>query len=152
MIKIFFKTMLILLNVMTALILTRFTVSKFAAWPESVAGFVDMAKPLGIDPTFFRITTGFIIGFAVLFFLSNVLILIRMKNAQGGFIRWFTFNNLYALGAMTGALLAEFFLRSSVKWMLVYIALGVILVSILNLLTCRKRILATLPSSKVGQV
>ncbi len=144
--KIIFKTLLIILNILAALILTRFTVSKFAAWPESVAGFVDMAKPLGIDPTFFRITTGFIIGFAVLSFLCNCVLILRMKKVQDRGLWVFAFTNLYALGAMTGALLSEFFLRSSVKWMLVYIAIAVISVSILNLLTYGRKIsVALLP-------
>ncbi|WFB35266.1 hypothetical protein P3T73_13965 [Kiritimatiellota bacterium B12222] len=103
-----------------------------------------MAKPLGIDPTFFRITTGFIIGFAMISFLCNCYIILKMKYAQTGMIRLFTFTNVYALGAMTGALLAEFFLRTDVKWMLVYIALAVIFTASLNLITFGRKITETL--------
>ena len=36
-------------------LLVRFSLSKLMAWPISVKAFIEMAKPIGIDPTFFRI-------------------------------------------------------------------------------------------------
>ncbi len=138
------KILLIMLNFLAGLILTRFTISKFAAWPVSVAAFEDMAKPLGIDPTFFRIGTGFVIGFAMLAFFVNCLILVFKKERHGFFLRLFAFNSLYGLGAMLGALFAEFFLRTEVKWMLVYYATGIIIVSLANLATHYKVILNAL--------
>ncbi len=128
------KSLLIVLNLIAGLVLTRFTISKFAAWPVSVAGFVDMAKPLGIDPTIFRIGTGFIIGYAALSFFANGLILLAKKEEGHRYIIFIAFNIAYAIGAMIGALFAEFFLRSNVKWPLVYIAIGVIIISLVNLL------------------
>lgn len=122
------KARLIGSNLMAALVLTRFTISKFAAWPVSVAGFVDMAKPLGIDPTLFRIGTGFVIGFAALSHVVNAVIIARESTTKATPL--LALNVLYSTGAMTGALLAEFFLRSTVKWPLVGIALGVLFVSI----------------------
>jgi len=138
------KILLIGANILAALILVRFTVSKFAAWPVSVAGFVDMAKPLGIDPTLFRISTGFIIGFAALSFFINVL-LIALKKSETR-LRLLAFNIVYAIGAMTGALFSEFFLRSSVKWPLVAIAVAVIALSITNFVVHRGPILRSLRS------
>ncbi len=138
------RVLLIILNFLAGLILTRFTISKFAAWPISVAGFEDMAKPLGIDPTFFRIGTGFIIGFAMLAYFANCLILILKKEQHEIYLRLFAFNSLYGTGAMIGALFAEFFLRTEVKWLLVYFAAGIIFVSLANLATHYKRISNTL--------
>ncbi len=128
------KYVSLLLNVLAGLILTRFTVSKFAAWPISVAAFEDMAKPLGIDPTMFRIGTGFIIGFAALSFFINAALILWKKSAHDRGLLVFLTGNLYALGAMTGALFSEFFLRSVTKWPLVYIAVAIMVISVLNLL------------------
>ncbi len=134
------KALLIFLNLIAGSILIRFTISKFAAWPVSVAGFVDMAKPIGVDPTFFRIATGFIIGFAALSFFINCLIILLRKEDYSKYLLLFTFNNLYSTGAMLGALLSEFFLRSSVKWLLVYIAIGIVFITMLNLVTSYRKV------------
>ncbi len=131
------KIALAIFNLLAGLILTRFTVSKFAAWPISVAAFNDMAKPLGIDPTFFRIGTGFIIGYAAISFFTNFLLLLLNKVEQRKTTVLFAFNNVYAIGAMIGALLSEFFLRTEIKWMLVYIAIAVISIAAANLLKYR---------------
>ncbi|WP_166831748.1 hypothetical protein [Thalassoroseus pseudoceratinae] len=128
------KPLLAVLNLLSGLILVRFTVSKFAAWPVSVAAFVEMAKPLGIDPTVFRIATGFVIGYAALSFFANSLILLLKKEGNGKCKLLYTFNSLYAIGAMTGALVSEFFLRSAPKWPLVYIAIGIVVIAATNLL------------------
>lgn len=129
------KPLLIALNSISGLILIRFTISKFAAWPVSVAAFVDMAKPIGIDPTLFRIGTGFIIGYASLSFFTNALILLLKKEGNEKIRLLYTFNSLYASGAMTGALFSEFFLRSAPKWPLVYIATGIVVIAIVNVLS-----------------
>jgi len=129
------KPLLIVLNSISGLLLVRFTISKFAAWPVSVAAFVDMAKPLGIDPTFFRIGTGFVIGYAAISFFANSLILILNKEGNKRIKLLYTFNSLYASGAMVGALISEFFLRSNPKWPLVYIATGIVVIAMANLLS-----------------
>ena len=129
------KPLLIVLNSISGLVLVRFTISKFAAWPVSVAGFVDMAKPLGLDPTFFRITTGFIIGYAALALFANSLILLLKKEGNEKSKLLFTFNSLYATGAMIGALFSEFLLRSNPKWPLVYIATAIVVIAVVNLLS-----------------
>jgi len=129
------KPLFIVLHLISGLVLTRFTISKFAAWPISVAAFVDMAKPLGIDPTFFRIATGFIIGYAAVSFFTNCLFLLLKKEQNEKAKLLYTFNSLYAIGAMTGALFAEFFLRSTPKWPLVYIAIGILVFAVVNLLS-----------------
>lgn len=129
------RPLLILLNSISGLVLVWFTVSKFAGWPVSVAAFVDMAKPLGIDPTFFRIATGFVIGYASIALFTNALILLLQKDGNEKARPLFTFNSLYATGAMVGALCAEFFLRSSPKWPLVYIGTAIVVVAVVNLLS-----------------
>jgi len=127
------KPLLILLNSISGLVLVRFTISKFAAWPVSVAAFVDMAKPIGIDPTFFRITTGFIIGYASISLFTNALILLLKKEGNEKSRLLYTFNSLYAAGAMIGALFSEFLLRTNPKWPLVYIAAGIVVIAVVNL-------------------
>ena len=129
------KPLLIVLNLISGLVLTRFTISKFAAWPVSVEAFVDMARPLGIDPTFFRIATGFVIGYAAISFFTNGLILLLKKERNEKAKLIYTFNSLYAIGAMTGALFSEFLLRTAPKWPLVYIAIGIVALAVVNLLS-----------------
>lgn len=140
------KPLLILLNSISGLVLVRFTISKFAAWPVSVAAFVDMAKPIGVDPTFFRITTGFIIGYASISFFTNALILLVKKDGNENSRLLYTFNSLYATGAMSGALCSEFFLRTNPKWPLVYIAAGIVVIAAVNLLSRYSKIPLILPS------
>lgn len=134
------KKILILLNLIAGFILLRFTVSKFAAWPISVAGFIDMAQPLGVDPTALRITTGFIIGYAMLAFFTNCFIIFFKKENNRNYVLLLGFNIFYALGAMIGALLTEFYIRSSVKWLLVYLAIGVIVVAISNFIAYKSQL------------
>ncbi len=121
-----------------AAILVRFAISKLFAWPISVAAFIEMAKPLGIDPTFFRIFTGLtltvvITGYAVSLFLiarkefprtKEALVVVGASNVLGGSV-------------MIGALLSEFLLRVSPKWPLVCIATAIVIFSALNLLKLR---------------
>lgn len=139
------KKTLFVLNLLAGLVLTRFTISKFAAWPVSVAGFVDMAKPLGIDPTIFRIATGFVIGIAATAHFTTALIALREKADTVAPL--LAFNVLWSVGAMTGALGAEFFLRTQVKWPLVFIALGVHAVSLSNVKAYRGDLLRLLRGS-----
>lgn len=141
------KPLLILLNSLSGLVLVRFTISKFAAWPVSVAAFVDMAKPLGIDPTVFRIGTGFVIGYASISLFTNALILLLKKEGNEKCKLLFTFNSLYATGAMTGALFSEFFLRSTPKWPLVYIATAIVVIAVGNLLSRYSKVPQLLRSS-----
>jgi hypothetical protein len=133
--SIFVKTTTLL----SALLLIRFVISKFLAWPISVQAFIEMAKPIGIDPTFFRLFTGVIIGIACLGFLISFYLLIRgkVKTASKELI-YTVFFYSYGIGAMTGALLAEFFLRDEPKMPLVIIALFIVITSIINLLYLRK--------------
>ncbi|WP_411827852.1 hypothetical protein [Luteolibacter sp. AS25] len=133
-----------LLNLLAGIILTRFTVSKFAAWPESVAGFEDMAGTIGLDPTLFRITSGFIIGIAALTFFTNFVIILFTRVKHKKVIGLFIVNALYAIGAMCGALISEFFLRSNPAQMLVVIAVGIIILALINLASYRIEIGKTL--------
>jgi hypothetical protein len=53
-------------NLLSGLLLIRFSLSKLFAWPISVKAFVKMAKPIGIDPTFFNLLGAAVINFFTL--------------------------------------------------------------------------------------
>ena len=126
-------------TLLSGLLLIRFVLSKFFAWPVSVQAFIEMAKPIGIDPTFFRLFTGVIIMIACLGFLISFYLLIRNKvKTQSKELIYTAFFYIYGIGAMTGALLAEFVLRDEPKLPLVIIALFIVITSIINLLYLRK--------------
>lgn len=126
-------------TLLSGLLLIRFVLSKFFAWPVSVQAFIEMAKPIGIDPTFFRLFTGVIILIACLGFLISFYLLVRGKvKAQSKELIYTVFFYIYGIGAMSGALLAEFLLRNEPKIPLVIIALFIVTTSIINLLYLRK--------------
>ena len=126
-------------TLLSGLLLVRFVISKFFAWPVSVQAFIEMAKPIGIDPTFLRLFTGVIIFIACVGFLINFYLLIRAKvKTQSKELLYTIFFYLYGIGAMTGALAAEFFLRDQPKIPLVIIASFILITSIINLLNLKK--------------
>ena len=99
-----------------------------------------MAKPLGVDPTFFRISTGILISAVVIGYLSTAIFSV-FKNKSDfkiSFANWAISANLFGLLTMVGALIAEFSLRVQPKWLLVYIALGVVLFSAINIFILNK--------------
>jgi hypothetical protein len=123
-------------------VLTRFAISKLTGWEISVKAFIEMAKPLGIDPTFFRVSAGILISAVVIGYLTTAIFsLLNDKphiNSRIQFTKWATFANLIGLLTMTGALIAEFALRVQPKWLLVYIAITIIILSLLNILIVKK--------------
>lgn len=126
-------------TLLSGLLLVRFVLSKFFAWPVSVQAFIEMAKPIGIDPTFFRLFTGVIIFIACLGLLINFYLLIRNRvKTQSKELIYTVFFYLYAIGAMTGALSAEYLLRDEPKMLLVIIALFILITSIINLFYLKK--------------
>lgn len=125
--KIFLK----ITNLLSAIVLIRFSLSKLFAWPISVNAFIEMAKPIGVDPTAFRLFTGVLISIVCLsYFISFFISLRRVKSMQAIYITLYA--NLLGIGTMAGALVAEFFLRVEPKWPLVYIALFIIITSLIN--------------------
>lgn len=136
--KIIFTTSLIMGS-----ILSRFAISKLTGWEISVKAFIEIAKPLGIDPTFFRISSGILISIIVIAFLTTSLLTLYKDKIN--FPNKFSFYNLVffanSLGilVMFGALFSEFFLRIQLKWVLVYIAIGIILFSSINLAIVKNR-------------
>ena len=131
------KPLLFITNLLMALVLSRFAISKLAAWDISVKAFIEMAQPLGIDPTFFRLFTGVIISLIVIGYFTSALYSLfktklsdKLKKSHSNFVK---FCNLMGLLTMVGALFAEFLLRVEPKWLLVYIAIGVILFSSINI-------------------
>jgi len=121
-----------------AAILVRFAISKLFAWPISVAAFIEMAKPIGLDPTFFRIFTGITLSFVILGYALSLYLI-----AQKGFpnnkvsLHLVRASNFLGLSVMTGALFSEFLLRTTPKWPLVFIAATVVIFSALNLYRVR---------------
>ena len=111
-------------------LLIRFALSKLFAWPISVAAFVEMAKPIGIDPTFFRLFTGVLITVICLGYFTDFFLIIAGKVNK----TFMKYTNLLGMGVMVGALGAEFFLRVEPKWPLVFIAGLIITLSAINLL------------------
>ena len=124
---------LLLTHLFNGVILIRFAISKLMAWPISVAAFIEMAKPLGIDPTFFRISTGILVSVVIALYFSCVVLLIKKSLLQHPKARaWGIFSNLVGIGFSLGALFSEFFLREAPKVPLVIIASVIILFSIFN--------------------
>lgn len=134
----FMNKVLFITNLLMGSVLSRFAISKLTGWEISIKAFIEMAKPLGIDPTFFRVSTGIVIAVVVIAYLSTAIFsLLRNSpiiNAKIHFTKWATLANLFGLLTMTGALIAEFALREQPKWLLVYIATTIITLSILNII------------------
>jgi hypothetical protein len=126
-------------NLLSGLLLIRFSLSKLFAWPISVNAFIEMAKPIGIDPTFFRLFTGVIITTICLGYFYSFFILIRNKvKANTKEVIYATFFNLLGAGVMVGALISEFALRVEPKWPLVFIATFIVVSSVINFFTLKK--------------
>ncbi len=126
------KMFLKITNLLSAIVLIRFSLSKLFAWPISVNAFIEMAKPINVDPTAFRLLTGVLISIVCLsYFISFFISLRRVRSMQDIYITLYA--NLLGVGTMAGALVAEFFLRVEPKWPLVYIALFIIITSLINI-------------------
>ena len=134
---------LFITNLLMATVLSRFAISKLTGWEISVKAFIEMAKPLGIDPTFFRVSTGILISAVVISYLLTAIFSLIKNNAISRynipFSKWATFTNLFGLLTMVGALIAEFSLRVQPKWMLVYIAIGIVVLSASNIFILNKQ-------------
>ena len=129
-------------TLLMGLVLSRFAISKLTGWEISVKAFIEMAKPLGIDPTAFRIGTGVLISIVFLSYLATALFTITQKRFSPPFNisykSFALFANTLGLLTMVGALFSEFLLRVEPKWLLVYIAIGVIIFSAINILIIQK--------------
>lgn len=131
--------LLLITHFINGFLLVRFSISKLLAWPISVNAFIEMSKPIGIDPTFFRLSTGVLISTVCIFyFLSFFLLLTNKMSNTNQKTKTILLANLLGIGAMSGALISEFFLRISPKWPLVIIASMIILFSILNIILLKK--------------
>jgi hypothetical protein len=134
---------LFITNFLMGSVLTRFAISKLAGLEISVKAFIEMAQPLGIDPTFFRVSTGILISAVVISYILTAVFSLIKNNAiiryNIPFSQWATFTNLFGLLTMAGALVAEFSLRVQPKWMLVYIASGIVILSATNIFILNKQ-------------
>ncbi|MRT92266.1 hypothetical protein [Ancylomarina sp. 16SWW S1-10-2] len=134
---------LFITNLLMGIVLSRFAISKLAGWDISVKAFIEMAQPLGIDPTFFRVSTGIVISAVVIGYLVTAVFSLIKNNAitkfKIPFTKWATLTNLFGLLTMVGALIAEFSLRVQPKWLLVYIAIGIVTFSATNIFILNKQ-------------
>ena len=134
---------LFITNLLMGIVLSRFAISKLAGWDISVKAFIEMAQPLGIDPTFFRVSTGIVISAVVIGYLVTAVFSLIKNNAitkfKIPFTKWATLTNLFGLLTMIGALIAEFSLRVQPKWLLVYIAIGIVTFSAANIFALNKQ-------------
>ena len=134
---------LFITNLLMGIVLSRFAISKLAGWDISVKAFIEMAKPLGIDPTLFRVSTGIVISAVVIGYLITAAFSLIKNNAitkfKIPFTKWATLTNLFGLLTMLGALIAEFSLRVQPKWLLVYIAIGIISFSAVNIFVLNRK-------------
>jgi hypothetical protein len=98
-----------------------------------------MAKPIGIDPTFFRLFTGVVITIICLGYFYSFYLLVRNKvQSNTKEIIYSMFFNFIGTGVMIGALTAEFLLRVEPKWPLVFIALFIVITSVINFSNLKK--------------
>lgn len=98
-----------------------------------VEQFIEMAKPIGIDPTFFRMFTGVILLIIAVLYILNSLGLF-LKNKKPNPLVY-----VLGIGVMLGALLSEFLLRTEPKWVLVILALFITSISTVNFLLLKKK-------------
>lgn len=130
-------------NLLMGIVLSRFAISKLTGWEVSVNAFIEMSKPLGINPTFFRVSTGIIISAVVIGYLLTAIFSLTKNNSiikpKIDFNKWAMFANFFGLLTMVGALISEFSLRVQPKWLLVYIALGIVLFSAVNIYILKKQ-------------
>jgi len=126
------KVIFSLTSFLSGAVLIRFSLSKLFAWPISVKAFIEMAGPLGIDPTFFRLSTGVLITTICLGYFINFFLLITKKSERN--VKTILGANLLGTGVMIGALGAEFFLRVTPKLPLVFIAIFIIITSLVQII------------------
>jgi hypothetical protein len=133
------KKFLLITQFLNGLLLIRFSLSKLFAWPISVKAFIEMAKPLGIDPTFFRLFTGVIITTVCLsFFIGFYLLITKKVQSSIKALNFTKFSEVIGVGVMIGALISEFALRVEPKWPLVIIASFIVITSAINFLQLNK--------------
>ncbi|MGQ1909084.1 hypothetical protein ACT3CE_04790 [Marinifilum sp. RC60d5] len=137
------KIILFTTTLLMGLVLSRFAISKLTGWEISVKAFIEMAEPLGINPAFFRISTGILLLIIFIAYLATATLTIFKDKvrlpAKFTYFNIAFFANILGLLTMIGALLAEFYLRVQPKWLLVYIAVGVIIFSAINLFIVKNK-------------
>lgn len=102
----FEKAIIGITSLLMGLVLVRFTISKLAGWEISVNAFIEMAKPLGINPTFFRVFTGILILLVVILYFTTVVFALFETKLQSykklNFISVSTYSNTLGLLTMVG--------------------------------------------------
>lgn len=128
------KIILITTSILMGLVLLRFSLSKILGEEESVNQFIEMAKPIGVNPTFFRVFIGGIMLIVSVLYLVNAIFVIKKRELPA------YLDKVYLLGVliMLGALMSEFLLRVSPKYSLVILSLIIIGFSSINFLFLSK--------------
>lgn len=134
------KRIILLFHFIIAVVMLRFAIPKILGQKVSVNGFNEITRSLPVSSDFFRIFTGltellivFLAVLFLLFFFEKIKVLSSLKKYKRSIS--LAANGLL-LATMTGALLAEFFTRETPKYVLVYIAIGLIIISVVNIYYC----------------
>lgn len=134
------KKFILLLHFIIVGVLLRFAIPKISGQRVSVEGFNEMSRSLPVSSDFFRVFTGvteLTIAFLSILFLLLSFGKINFLSPLYKYKRSISIAaNGLLLATMSGALLAEFYARDNPKYLLVYIAVGLIIISIINLYYC----------------
>lgn len=134
------KKFILLLHFIAAVSMFRFALPKVSGQQVSIKGFDEITRSLPVSSDFFRVFTGvtelFIVFLMVLFLVLSfkkikIISALNISKRSVSIIA-----NGLLLITMLGALTAEFFARDTPKYMLVYFAFGLIILSLVNLYYC----------------
>lgn len=131
------RIIVLLLHFIAAVLMFRFAMPKILGQAVSVEGFNEITRSLRVSSDVFRIFTGvteLVIAFLLIAFLLLSFEPIKLMPALRYYKRTISIAaNGLLLATMVGGLLAEFFARDTPKYTLVYIAIGLIIISLVNL-------------------
>ncbi len=131
------RKIILWLHVLPALLMAWFAAPKILGAKTSVEGFNEMSQSLPVSSDVFRVFTGASELLIVLLFLIFLILSFKEINflsALGIDRKIVSFAaNGFLLATMIGALIAEFFMRDTPKNMLVYIAIALIVITIINI-------------------
>ncbi len=131
------RKIILLLHLIAAVLMFRFALPKIWGQAVSVAGFNEITRSLPVSSDVFRIFTGvteLVIVFLLVVFLllsfEQIKIMPSLRKHKSSIS--IAANGLL-LATMIGGLLAEFFARDTPKYALVYFAVGLVIISLVNL-------------------
>ncbi len=132
------KKTIILLHLLPVILMSWFAIPKILGAKTSVQGFNEMSGSLPISSDNFRIFTGLTELLIVLLFAMFLALSLKKMSFLTGLNINKKIVSLLANGllltTMIGALIAEFVMRETPKYMLVYIAIGLIVITVINII------------------